>query len=296
MLAFKAKYEKPPKRFVGELICQLNKRLVLLISLALTVFLFVPSIPRAHAVTGLVCLTTAAANACPASPPAFGPFTIGTNFSIGLFIQNSNAMAGFDIYVKSDPAVLTPTRASLGPLIVNPSLTSICLNGIAQTGSCTVNTANGNGVVEATTIESSGGNECGGISPCSGMALTVTYQVVGATPSTTLSYPTSPGCSASSVSSPPNVCVLVADSFGTPLSENIQGATVIRPATLDPTTTMVSCSSPVAVGTASTCTATVTDTATAGATSPTGQVTFSTDGSGSFGPANSCTLSSLGSN
>src|SRR5437016_12446446 len=166
MLAFKAKYEKPPKRFVGELICQLNKRLVLLISLALTVFLFVPSIPRAHAVTGVVCLTTAAANACPASPPAFGPFTIGTNFSIGIFIQNSNAMAGFDIYVKSDPAVLTPTSASLGPLIVNQSLTPTCVNAIAKTGSCPFNIPNGNAVAEVIPKEGSAGTEFGGISPC----------------------------------------------------------------------------------------------------------------------------------
>ena len=217
----------------------MNKRLVLLISLALTVFLFVPSIPRAHAVTGLVCLTTAAANACPASPPAFGPFTIGTNFSIGLFIQNSNAMAGFDIYVKSDPAVLTPTSASLGPLIVNPSLTSICLNGIAQTGSCTVNTANGNGVVEVTTIESSGGNECGGISPCSGMAFFINYTVVASAASTPLSYPAAPGCAASSVSSPPNMCVLVADNVGTTIPENIQAATVIQTTSADFTITAV---------------------------------------------------------
>ena len=217
----------------------MNKRLVLLISLALTVFLFVPSIPRAHAVTGLVCLTTAAANACPASPPAFGPFTIGTNFSIGIFIQNSNAMAGFDIYVKSDPAVLTPTRASLGPLIVNPSLTSTCVNGIAQTGSCTVNTANGNGVVEVTTIESSGGNECGGISPCSGMAFFINYTVVASAASTPLSYPAAPGCAASSVSSPPNMCVLVADNVGTTIPENIQAATVIQSTSADFTITAV---------------------------------------------------------
>lgn len=183
--------------------------------------------------TGLVCMTTTTANACPSGPPAFGPFTIGTRFGIGVFIQGSDALAGFDIYVKSDPAVLTPTGASLGPLIVNPSLTSTCVNGIAQTGSCTVNTANGNGVVEVTTIEGSGGNECGGISPCSGMAFFINYTVVGSTASTPLSYPAAAGCSASSVSSPPNVCVAVADNVGTFLTENIQDATVIQTSSPD---------------------------------------------------------------
>src|SRR2546430_2528261 len=211
-----------------------NKRLVLSLPLLLaSLFLASQAFPSAHAqFTGLVCITSSTtATSCPGSPPTIGPVTVGQTFTVGLFVQGSDAMGGWDIYVAADPAFLNPTSAALGTLVASPSLTSICINGSPTTGSCTVNTANGPGVVEATTIESSGGNECGGISPCSGMALTITYQVVGATPSTSLSYPTSPGCSASSVSSPPNVCVLVADSFGTPLSENIHGATVLRPAT-----------------------------------------------------------------
>ncbi len=205
-------------------------------------------------------------------------------------------MGGWDIYVKSDPAFVTPTSAALGTLVVSPSLTSICINGSPTTGSCTVGTANGPGVVEATTIESSGGNECGGISPCSGLALTITYSVVGLTPTTTLSYPTAAGCATSSVASPPNVCVLIADNTGTPLPETIQGATVTAPGVSDPTTTVLSCSSPVAVGAATSCTATVTDTATTGATNPTGTVTFSTSGSGAFS-ANPCpTLTASGTN
>src|SRR5467141_197362 len=207
----------------------MNKRLFLLIPLALTVSLFVPSVPTVHAATtGLVCMTAAMATACPASPPAFGPFTVGTKLRIGIFIQNSDPLGGFDIYVKSDPAVLNPTGANLGPLIVNPTLTSTCINGIAQNGACTVNTANGQGVVEVTTIESSGSNECGGIGPCTGMAFFINYTLVSSTSSTALSYPSAPGCSASSVASPTNICVAVADSLGTYLSENIQAAIVTQ--------------------------------------------------------------------
>ena len=177
-------------------------------------------------------------------------------------------MGGFDIYVASDPAFVSASSAALGTLIASPSLTSICVNGLATTGSCTANTANGPGVVEVTTIESSGGNECGGISPCSGMAFTMTYSVVGSTPSTPLSYPIAAGCSASSVVSPPNVCVEVADSAGTILSETTQAATITQAAVTHPTSTSVSCSpSPVVVNQATSCTATVTDTA-AGPTTP----------------------------
>ncbi len=211
-------------------------------------------------------------------------------------------MGGFDIYVRSDPSVLTLNSAALGTLIVSPSLTSICINGSPSTGSCTPGTANGVGVVEVTTIESSGGNECGSISPCSGLAFTITYTVFSAAASTTLSYPTALGCAASSVASPINVCVEVADSIGTILSENVlvvpgtlTGATVTQNvATKDPTSTVVLCSSPVVVGVATSCTATVTDTATTGATNPTGTVTFSTSGAGTFSPNPCPTLTASG--
>ncbi len=206
----------------------LNKRLFFLIPIVLSALMFVPSIPKAHAATGLVCITSTTATGCPASPPAFGPVVVGTTFTVGVFIQGSDAMGGFDIYVKADTAVLNATGADLGPLIVNPALTSICVNGVAQTGACTVQAANGPGVVEATTIENTGGNECGGLSPCSGMAFFINYTVVGSALTTGLSYPTAAGCAVSSVSSPVNVCVLVADSLGTALPENVQGASVIQ--------------------------------------------------------------------
>src|SRR5882762_11005194 len=177
--------------------------------------------------TGLVCVTfPSTATSCPATPPSIGPLSVGSSFTVGILVQGSDAMGGFDIFVASNPAFVTPVSAALGTLIVSPSLTSICVNGSASTGSCTVGSANGAGVVEVTTIESSGSNECGGISPCSGMAFSITYSVVGATPTTSLSYPTSPGCATSSVASPANTCVLVDDALGTTLSENIQGANV----------------------------------------------------------------------
>ncbi len=271
-----------------------NKRLILIlpIILAFTLFAILPSVPSAHAATGLVCITASAtATSCPASPPSLGPFTVGSTFTVGVFIQGSDAMGGFDIFVNSSNAFVNPTGAALGTLIVNPSLTSICINGTPTTGACTVGEANGPGVVEVTTIESSGGNECGGISPCSGMAFTITYSVMGSTPSTPISYPIAAGCSTSSVSSPANVCVLVDDNTGTTLSESIQGATVTQAAVTHPTSTGVSCSpSPVVVNQATSCTATVTDTS-AGPTTPTGSVSFTTNSTGTFNPTSaSCTL------
>jgi hypothetical protein len=61
---------------------------------------------------------------------------------------------------------------------------------------------------------------------------------------------------------------------------------------VDPTSTVVTCSpGTVALGQDASCTATVTDTAAAGATTPTGTVTFTSDTSGGSFSSTSCTLS-----
>src|SRR2546427_5906192 len=210
----------------------LNKGFTVILPLILAAALFAiaPSVPSAHAATGLVCITASTtATSCPASPPSLGPFTVGSTFTVGVFVQGSDPMGGFDIFVNSSNAFVNPTSAALGTLIVTSSLTSICINGTPTTGSCTVGEANGPGVVEVTTIESSGLNECGGIGPCSGMAFTITYQVVGVTPTTSFSFPSAPSCFNTSVSSPANVCVLVdSEPDDVTCPEDLQGAMVTQ--------------------------------------------------------------------
>src|SRR2546426_8809423 len=109
-----------------------NKRLLLSLPLLLAASLFVPShvVPSAHAqFTGLVCITdSTTATSCPSSPAAIGPLTPGSTFSVGVFIQGSDAMGGFDIYVASDNALVNPTSAALGSLIASPTVTNICVN------------------------------------------------------------------------------------------------------------------------------------------------------------------------
>ena len=150
----------------------MNRRLILILPLILAAALFTvsPSVPSAHALTGLVCITdSTSATSCPASPPSLGPFTVGQTFSIGIFVQGSDAMGGFDIYIATDAGFVNPTSAALGTLIASPTSTIICINGLSVSGACTVGTANGPGVVEVSTLESLGSNECGGLSPCSGI-------------------------------------------------------------------------------------------------------------------------------
>jgi len=216
---------------------------------------------------------------------------MGSSFTVGIFVQNSEPLGGWDVYVAVDPAFLNPTSAALGNLIANPTFTTICINGLAMTGSCTQGTVNGPGVVEVTTIESSGLPDCNNPpGPCSGLAFTITYKVAGPNSSTTLYYPSAPGCVPSSVNSS-DVCVLISDNVGTPLPENIQGGTVIQ--LVRPTTTSVDCTpQSIVLGTSTSCTATVTDND--NETNPTGTATFTANGPGNFNPSPTCNLSGLG--
>src|SRR5438046_6784499 len=96
-----------------------------------SLFLASQASPSAHAqFTGLVCITSSTtATSCPSSPPTIGPVTVGQTFTVGLFVQGSDAMGGWDIYVAADPAFLNPTSAGLGTLVVSSCLTSFCFTG-----------------------------------------------------------------------------------------------------------------------------------------------------------------------
>ena len=197
----------------------------------------------------MVCITSSpVAVTCPTTPAHIGPVSVGSTFTIGVFVQDSAPMGGIMIYVKSDPMYLNPVAAALSTLIASQSFPDICINSFAPNdGTCGPGDpggigpgyANGPGVVMAEAIEGSGLNECSGLSVCSGMAFTITYRAMATTSGVDLAFPTAPGCFVSSVASPANVCVLVADAGGNALSENIQGATVTVSPAASSTATIV---------------------------------------------------------
>src|SRR5438552_8198880 len=166
--------------------------MILVLVGALTVIPSVTTSVHANPGTGTVCIVPSKSNSCPILPFTFGNLTAGSSLTIGVFVENSDPMGGFDIYVVTDNTVLNPVSAAFGSLIKIPSNSIRCINGNPVEGSCTP--ANGPGVVEMETIESSGVNECFGQASCSGFAFNITYTVGSSSGDTPIHYTSADDC------------------------------------------------------------------------------------------------------
>jgi len=195
------------------------KKLIALVLIVVASLIAVPASTlsvRGQSV-GLVCIAATGSTSCPNGIPSFNGAQ-GSQLTVTVFLQGSDPIGGFDIFVKTINSVLNPSSASLsGSLITSPTFTTECINGVAVQGSCS-SPANGLGVVEVSTIDSSGNNVCS--APCTGLLFSITYNIVG-TGTTDISYPSDPSCSPSSVSGS-DTCILVFDNIGNVDNENVQ--------------------------------------------------------------------------
>ena len=194
------------------------KKFVALVLIVVASLIGVPAstLPARGQSVGLVCIAATGSSSCPNGIPSFNGAQ-GSQLTVTVFLQGSDPIGGFDVYVKTINSVLSPASADLsGSLITSPAFTTECVNGVAVQGSCT-NPANGIGVVEVSTIDASGNNVCS--SPCTGLLFSITYDIVG-TGTTDISYPSNASCDPSSVGG--NTCVLVFDNGGNVDNENVQ--------------------------------------------------------------------------
>src|SRR2546430_12647079 len=165
---------------------------------------------------GLICIAPTGSTSCPSTVSTFTG-SIGSQFTVSVFLQDSDPIGGFEVFVKTINTILSPASIDLsGSLISQPNFTTLCVNGVAVQGSCS-NAANGLGVAEVSTIDASGNNVCS--APCTGLLFSITYNIVG-TGTPDISYPSNAGC-ASSVSGS-DTCALIFDNGGNVDSENVQ--------------------------------------------------------------------------
>jgi hypothetical protein len=181
--------------------------------------------PAHAALTGEVCLadpTTAAGSTtpCPATPPVFDGVR-KQQIRIGVFIQGSEALNGFDIVLLTSHSTLVPTGADLTGTVLSGTPTVIleCLQGVLRSGStCSVNDT-----VDTLHFTVAGGLGLLTTPPTTGLLFTAIYNVTGTTVSTGIpvGYRTL-GCTGTSVS---GLCVTISNGSTTPPSETAQGGT-----------------------------------------------------------------------
>jgi hypothetical protein len=187
-----------------------------------------PSIVHlAHAATGVVCLAdpTTAMNSttpCPTGSAVFdGP--VGQQIRIGVFIQGSDGLSGFDIVLLTNHIFLKPIGVDLTGTVLLGNYHPIaeCLSSVLILGNVcsTVDT------IDTLDLAEEAGLGIGNTaSPTTGLLFTAIYNITGTNPAgTPLPVGFQTGCSGTSVS--PNVCVTITNGTTSPISETTQGAT-----------------------------------------------------------------------
>jgi hypothetical protein len=179
------------------------------------------AIHLAHAATGEVCLadpTTAssASSPCPTSLPVFsGP--VGQQIRIGVFIQGSDALSGFDITLLADHTVLVPTGVDITGTVLPGATTVIleCTQGILKAGSVCAQTDTINTLQFVVTA----GLGLITTPPTSGLLFTAIYNITSTTAAGGIPIGFQSGCPGTSVS---GVCVTIANGSTTANAETPQ--------------------------------------------------------------------------
>ena len=161
------------------------------------------AIPRAHALTGLVCLTDTSTTGCPSSPPTLFAAQ-GSQLMVQVQITGSDNLNGFNIQISTDNTVLQAADASLTGSIIGSGATVVlkCLDGTLVTGPACDST-DGPGVLHFAAVK------LGATVAGSGLLFTAVYNVVSKTPGINVSL----------------LSVTISNGTSTPDSENTQGAT-----------------------------------------------------------------------
>ncbi len=217
----------------------MKKRILVLVlpllALAL-IFGFQSFVPSAHAVTGLVCLQDPNAGAasptapCPTSPPDLNgpaptaPQTSRTQIRIGVFIQGSDALNGFDIILLSSNVLRAAGVDFTGTVV--PGATTVvveCLDGVLVSGPTCVPQDTPPSGKSTLHFALAAGPAAITAPNISGLLFTAVYNITGTTPAAGVSAGFQTGCTVTATSDPP-FCVTVTNGSTTPASETLRGA------------------------------------------------------------------------
>jgi len=191
------------------------RTLLILPLIILGSLLVVPSLPSAHAATGIVCLAPNGSTTCP-TPPVSIAGNVGSTVRIAVVVQGSDNLNGFDITVLADHTILKPVSVDLtGSILTSPiSVVVECLQGVLIAGSTCLSTD----TIDTAHFAAVGGSLVSG----NGLLFTVVYQVLQGTQSTPVDFQT--GCP-----TPSGTCARITNGTITPPTETTQAATFSTP-------------------------------------------------------------------
>src|SRR5205807_10055564 len=196
----------------------------------------VSSIQTAHAAgpVGLVCLNDAAgaaappANPCSPTPITFDgpnpstPQLLPTQIRVGVYVNGSDALNGFDVSLLVNHLFLTPAGFDLtGTALPTPATIILeCRQNVLIQGSVCAPTDS----IDTFHLVVAGALGMLTTPPTSGLLFTAIFNVVGTTPAAGISVGFQTGCSSTSVSG--GVCVTISNGSTTPVTETIQSGTL----------------------------------------------------------------------
>src|SRR6266566_5610066 len=210
--------------------------LIIPVILLFAVLTGVSSIQTAHAAApiGLVCLNDASgaaappANPCAAAPIIFDgpnpstPQLLPTQIRIGVYVNGSDALNGFDVTLLVNHLFLTPAGFDLtGTALPTPTTTILeCRQNVLISGSVCAPTD----TIDTFHVVIAGALGQLSTPPTSGLLFTAIYNVVGTTPAAGINVAFQTGCSGTSVSG--GVCVTVSNGGVLPVPETVQSGTL----------------------------------------------------------------------
>ncbi len=177
-----------------------------------------------HALTGEVCISDPTAGVgsdapCPSSPPVLDGVP-GQQIRVGVFIQGSDALTGFDVVLLANRTALAATGVDLSGTVLpgTPTVVIECLRGIGVVGVCA-----GNDTIDTLHFTVAGGFGQKTTAPTTGLLFTAIFNVTGTTApgGIPVGYRTL-DCNGTSVS---GLCITIANGTNTPNPETAQGAT-----------------------------------------------------------------------
>ncbi len=180
----------------------MNKRvltgLVVVFSLLAAFLAAEPWIPSVQgAAQGIVCTVKSSTN-CPTNPLGVSTLAGATSVVVNVAVQNSPSLAGFEIIVKTNNSIISPTTVSVTGSVVPGASNGILGECINNSGNaCT--TLDGPGIVHLV-VQGSGST----VAPTTGLLFSITYSITVNTPSTGAPIVFQTGCA---ISSNGNSCV-----------------------------------------------------------------------------------------